>query len=36
MMDSVGVRDLQVKVGETLRQGTQNSTFYKEKGEPQG
>jgi RNA polymerase sigma-70 factor (ECF subfamily) len=35
-MDSVDVRDLQVKVGETLRQGIDNSTFYKEKGEPQG
>jgi RNA polymerase sigma-70 factor (ECF subfamily) len=36
VMDSVDVRDLHVKVGETLRQGTPNSTFYKEKGEPQG
>jgi len=36
VMDSVDVRDLQVKVSETLRQGMQKSTFYKEKGEPQG
>jgi RNA polymerase sigma-70 factor (ECF subfamily) len=35
-MDSVDVRDLQVQVRETLQQGMQNSTFYKEKGEPQG
>ena len=35
-MDSVDVRDLQVQVRETLEQGIQNSTFYKEKGEPQG
>jgi RNA polymerase sigma-70 factor (ECF subfamily) len=35
-MESVDVRDLQVKVRETLQQGMQNSTFYKEKGEPQG
>ena len=36
VMDSVDVRDLEVKVRETLRQGIENSTFYKEKGEPQG
>ena len=35
-MASVDVRDLQVSVRETLQQGMQNSTFYKEKGEPQG
>jgi RNA polymerase sigma-70 factor (ECF subfamily) len=35
-MDSVDVRDMRVKVEETLRQGTPTATFYKEKGEPQG
>ena len=35
-MESVDVRDLRVPVRETLQQGMQNSTFYKEKGEPQG
>jgi len=35
-MDSVDVRDMRVKVDETLRQGTPTTTFYKEKGEPQG
>lgn len=35
-MEDVDVRDLKVQVGETLRQGTPRSAFYKEKGEPQG
>jgi len=35
-MESVDVRDLRVQVRETLQQGMKNSTFYKEKGEPQG
>ena len=35
-MDSVDVRDLKVKVRETVQQGMPNSTFYKEKGEPHG
>jgi RNA polymerase sigma-70 factor, ECF subfamily len=35
-MERVDVRDLRVPVRETLQQGMQNSTFYKEKGEPQG
>ncbi len=35
-MTEVDVRDLQVKVSETLRQGTLAATFYKEKGESQG
>jgi RNA polymerase sigma-70 factor (ECF subfamily) len=32
----VDVRDLQVKVSETLRQGSLATAFYKKKGEPQG
>lgn len=35
-MADVEVRDLQVKVRETLRQDGQASAFYKEKGESQG
>lgn len=35
-MADVDVRDLQVKVSETLRQGSLAGTFYKEKGESQG
>jgi RNA polymerase sigma-70 factor (ECF subfamily) len=35
-MESVDVRDLRLPVRETLQQGMPNSTFYKEKGEPQG
>jgi RNA polymerase sigma-70 factor (ECF subfamily) len=35
-MTEVDVRDLQVKVSESLRQGTLATTFYKKKGEPQG
>jgi RNA polymerase sigma-70 factor (ECF subfamily) len=34
-MESVDVRDLRLPVRETLQQGMPNSTFYKEKGEPQ-
>lgn len=36
VMTEVDVRDLQVKVSETLRQGSLSATFYKEKGESQG
>lgn len=32
-MQDVDVRDLRVNVGETLRQGTNSGTFYKEKSE---
>jgi RNA polymerase sigma-70 factor (ECF subfamily) len=35
-MDNVDVRDLRVKVDQTLRQETPPPTFYKQKGEPQG
>ncbi len=35
-LTEVDVRDLQVKVSETLRQGSLSATFYKEKGESQG
>ena len=35
-MESTDVRDLQVRVSETLRQGMPETTFYKKKGEPQG
>jgi RNA polymerase sigma-70 factor (ECF subfamily) len=35
-MDSVDVRDLRVKVKETLQQEPPPATFYKQKGEPQG
>lgn len=36
VMESVDVRDLRVKVRETLRQEPPPATFYKQKGEPQG
>jgi RNA polymerase sigma-70 factor (ECF subfamily) len=36
VMAAVDVRDLQVTVGETLRQGTLDRTFYKEKSESEG
>jgi RNA polymerase sigma-70 factor, ECF subfamily len=32
----VDVRNLQVRVSESLRQGTADSTFYQERGETQG
>ena len=35
-MENVDVRDLRVQVSETLRQGTPETPFYKEKGESQG
>lgn len=35
-LTEVDVRDLQVKVRETLRQGSLPTTFYKKKGESQG
>jgi len=35
-MEIVDVRDLRVQVSETLRQGTPETPFYKEKGESQG
>ena len=35
-MDGVDVRDLQVRVSETLGQENSKTAFYKEKGEPQG
>ncbi|HVP54776.1 MAG TPA: sigma-70 family RNA polymerase sigma factor [Candidatus Eisenbacteria bacterium] len=35
-LQSTDVRDLHVKVNETLRQGMPKTTFYKEKGETQG
>jgi RNA polymerase sigma-70 factor (ECF subfamily) len=34
-MEDVDVRDLRVRVSETLQQGSSKATFYKEKGEPQ-
>jgi RNA polymerase sigma-70 factor, ECF subfamily len=34
-MEDVDVRDLRVRVSETLQQGRSKATFYKEKGEPQ-
>jgi hypothetical protein len=36
VMAEIDVRDLQVKVSETLRQGTLSATFYKKKDESQG
>ena len=36
VMTEIDVRDLQVKVSETLRQGTEGGTFYKKKSESQG
>ncbi len=36
IMTEIDVRDVQVKVSETLRQGSLPATFYKEKGESQG
>ncbi len=35
-MQDVDVRDLRVRVGETLRQGTEDISFYKEKSENEG
>jgi RNA polymerase sigma factor (sigma-70 family) len=35
-MESTDVRDLRVRVSETLRQEMPEAAFYKEKGEPQG
>jgi len=34
-MEDVDVRDLRVRVSETLQQGRLKATFYREKGEPQ-
>ena len=35
-MEDIDVRDLRVKVSETLQQGSSESTFYPKKGESQG
>lgn len=35
-MQDVDVRDLRIRVGETLRQGTEGISFYKEKSENEG